>query len=148
MRLSTKVRYGVRLMIDLAAHYGKGLILLKDISRRQNISRKYLWQIVDALKSAKLVISGRGVRGGYMLAQPPEKISLRQIAAVMGESLLPVACLEAAGSCRRSGKCAAQDVWRELGTKMNAFLDSLTLQEMVARQVKKTGQIADQMYFI
>ena len=148
MRLSTKVRYGVRLMIDLAAHYGKGLILLKDIARRQDISRKYLWQVVDALKSAKLVVSGRGAKGGYRLAKPPEKISLKQIAAVMGESLLPVACLEEAGACRRSGKCAAQDVWCELGNKMNAFLDAITLQEMVARQVKKTGQSADQMYFI
>ncbi|HVN67646.1 MAG TPA: Rrf2 family transcriptional regulator, partial [Candidatus Sulfotelmatobacter sp.] len=69
MKLSTKVRYGVRLMIDLAAQDGRGLVLLKDIARRQNISQKYLWQVIDALKSAKLVISGRGAKGGYMLAK-------------------------------------------------------------------------------
>jgi Rrf2 family protein len=148
MRLSTKVRYGVRLMIDLAAHYSQGLILLKDIARRQNISRKYLWQVIDALKSAKLVVSGRGVKGGYRLAKSPDKISLRQIASVMGESLRPVACLEEPGSCRRSEKCAAQDVWCELGNKMNDFLEAITLQEMVLRQAKKQGSVTDSMYYI
>jgi len=135
-------------MVDLAANYGKGLILLKDIARRQGISRKYLWQVVDALKSANLVVSGRGVKGGYRLAKAPEKISIRQIAAVMGDSLIPVACLEEAGSCRRSGKCAAQDVWCELGNKMNAFLDAISLQEMVLRQAKKQGSVTDSMYYI
>ncbi|MCU0641241.1 MAG: Rrf2 family transcriptional regulator [Candidatus Margulisbacteria bacterium] len=135
-------------MIDLAAHNGKGLILLKDIARRQNISRKYLWQVADALKAAKLVVSGRGVKGGYKLAKSPDKINLRQIAAAMGEQLLPVACLEEAGSCRRSGQCAAQDVWRELGNKMNGFLDSLSLQEMVLRQAKKQRSVTDSMYYI
>jgi Rrf2 family protein len=135
-------------MIDLAQHQGQGFILLKDIARRQNISRKYLWQIIDALKAAKLVVSGRGAKGGYMLAQAPAKISIRQIMNVLGETFQPVVCLALAGTCRRSGKCAAQDLWQELGKKMTDFVEAVSLQEMARRQASKQGSVLASMYHI
>lgn len=148
MRLSTKIRYGIRLMIDLAQHQGQGWVLLKDIARRQGISQKYLWQVVSPLKAGKLVISGRGAKGGYSLAKPAESISINEITKIMDDQFTPVACLENSKGCRRSGKCAAQDLWEELGRKIEDFLDSISLQEMALRQARKQGVSLESMYFI
>src|SRR3989339_1081571 len=147
MRLSTKVRYGLRLMIDLALHDGKGLILLNDIAKRQRISSKYLWQVISPLKTAKLVISGRGAKGGYRLARSAETITMKDIVTRLDDEFQPVALLENPKTCKRSGGCAAQELWCELGNKIAGFLESISLQEMAIRQLRKQGGELDSMYF-
>jgi len=135
-------------MIDLALNQKKGYVNLKDIAKRQGISAKYLWQIITHLKSAKLVISSRGAKGGYLLAKAPDKIKIKEIITVLGDSLSPVACLENPKSCRRSNCCAAKDLWQELADKMEDFLGSITLQELAIKQGKKQGQLSGSMYYI
>jgi Rrf2 family cysteine metabolism transcriptional repressor len=83
MKLSTRGRYGVRMMLELALHYGEGPILLKDIAERQGISEKYLWQLINPLKTTGLVNSLRGAHGGYVLAKAPEAISLKAILQIL-----------------------------------------------------------------
>lgn len=135
-------------MIDLAQHQGQGWVLLKDIARRQGISQKYLWQVVSPLKTGKLVVSGRGAKGGYTLAKPAESISINEIIKILDDQCSPVACLENPKVCKRSGKCASQDLWGELGKKIEEFFESVSLQEMAVRQAKKQGVSLDPMYFI
>jgi Rrf2 family cysteine metabolism transcriptional repressor len=103
MKLSTRGRYGVRLMLELALHYGEGPILLKDIAGRQGISEKYLWQLINPLKTAGLVNSLRGARGGYMLGKAPDAVSLKAILLILEGSLCLVDCRHPA-SPGRSGE--------------------------------------------
>ena len=94
MKLSTKGRYGVRLMFDLALHYGEGTVSLKDVAKRQGISEKYLWHLIPPLKNAGLINSTRGSQGGYVLAKPPHLISLKEILLVLEGSMCLVDCTE------------------------------------------------------
>jgi len=137
MRLSTKSRYGMRLMLDLALHYGKGNILLKDIAKRQEISLGYLEQLLPPLKAAGLVISGRGVHGGYALARPPSKTTLKDIVETMEGSLAPVRCVDNPAICHRANYCVTIDVWRELKEKISGTLGSITLQDLLGHRKEK-----------
>jgi len=148
MKLSTKGRYGVRLMIDLATNYGKGFTFLKEISKRQSISEKYLWQVISPLKSAGLVISGRGAKGGYMLSKNPKSITIKDIIEVLEGSFAPVFCVDNPENCKRSKDCATKDLWSELNKRISKFLESISLQDMALRQSKKQGSYNDSMYYI
>lgn len=142
IRISTKGRYGTRLMMALAANYGKSPILLKDIARQEEISEGYLQHIVDTLKGAGLVFSNRVGHGGYTLARPPSEINLRDILGTLEGSINLVECVEKPDVCGRSGSCVARDLWTEVGDKLAETLESVTLQEMVERKNLKTEHYA------
>jgi len=137
MKLSTRGRYGVRLMLDLALHYGEGPVLLKDISKRQGISEKYLWQLINPLKTMGLISSTRGSHGGYALARPPAEISLKEVVRVLEGSLCLVDCVENPAVCERSQTCTSRDVWSEASNQLSQILESMTLDKMVAKQKSK-----------
>ena len=137
MKLSTRGRYGVRLMLDLALHYGEGPVLLKDIAGRQGISEKYLWQLINPLKTVGLIGSTRGAHGGYVLARPPEEISLREIVRVLEGSLCLVDCVENPAVCDRSQTCTSRDIWSEASNQISQILESMTLDKMVVKQRTK-----------
>ncbi len=137
MKLSTRGRYGVRLMVDLALHYGNGPIYLKDIAGRQGISEKYLWQLINPLKAAGLVSSTRGAHGGYALAREPKGISLKEILQVLEGSLCLVDCVDNPASCKRAASCISRDIWGEASRDMQRTLADTTLAAMVSRQKEK-----------
>ena len=137
MKISTRGRYATRAMLDLAQHYGKTPVLLRDISARQGISLRYLEQIVSPLVAAGLLNSTRGPRGGITLARSPRKIKLSEVIQVLEGPITPVECVENPGVCTRASFCAARDVWTDLAKAMYGVLDSTTLQDLVERQEKK-----------
>ena len=115
MKISTKGRYGLRLMADLAVHYEQGLLPLKEIAARQEISEKYLEQIMMQLNRSGLVRSVRGAQGGYRLAQPPGDITVGAVLRVLEGSLSPVDCIACgAPGCDRMEQCVTVGVWRKL----------------------------------
>ena len=137
MKISTRGRYAVRALMDLALHFGKGPVLLKDIAGRQGISLSYLEQIVSILVSVKIVKSTRGPKGGVMLAKPPDKIKLVEVIQALEGPIAPVKCVEKPGICKRAPSCAARDVWSRLASAMQDVLESTTLQDMVENQRKR-----------
>ncbi len=134
MKISTKGRYALRLMIDLAQHDAAGYIPLRDISRRQEISAKYLEQIVVQLSRAGLVTATRGAQGGYQLARHPAQYTVGEILRITEGSLAPVACLEHDPvECPRAEDCITLDFWRGLYDAVNRYVDSVTLEDLVSR---------------
>ena len=135
MKISTKGRYALRLMIDLAQHDAGGYIPLRDISRRQEISAKYLAQIVVQLSRAGFVTSTRGAQGGYQLARHPSEYTVGDILRITEGSLAPVACLEHEPiDCARANECITLDFWRGLYDVINQYVDSVTLEELVSNE--------------
>jgi len=134
-------------MVDLAQHYGEGLVLLKDVARRQEVSERYLEHLFLTLKTAGLVSSVRGARGGFMLARPPVETKLIDIVSVCEGQLSVVECVADPDVCARSPRCAARDLWTELKMAMDGVLGSLTLQDLVERQHRKE-QTTTSMYNI
>ena len=132
------------MMLELALHYGEGPILLKDIAERQGISEKYLWQLINPLKTTGLVNSLRGAHGGYVLAKAPEAISLKAILQILEGSLCLVDCVDNPALCERSLSCISRDIWGEASKNMQQTLEDTTLAAMVERQKEKlkneTGQ--------
>ncbi len=143
MKLSTKGRYGARLMLELALHYGQPPVLLKDIAEHQEISMKYLWQLISPLKAAGLIKSSRGAHGGYILAKSPTEITLKDIVGVLEGGLSPVDCLDNFSLCQRAKFCVTRDIWQILKDKILETLDSVTLKDMLDKQkAKKETQLA------
>lgn len=137
MKLSTRSRYGVRLMIALATAGSDKSVFLKDIASSEDISEKYLSLIVIPLRAAGLIRSIRGARGGYILAREPKDISLRDIVeSVDGETCL-VNCVKDPGICKRAPLCPTRDTWTELGNTIKEALTGVTLAHLVARQEDK-----------
>ena len=139
MNLSTKGRYGVRFMLDLALNSQDQPVFLKDVAQRQEISEKYLWHLVDLLKNAGLVNSLRGAHGGYVLAKPAEEISLRDIVTVLEGDLCLVGCVNNPSVCNRAGACVMRDIWKETNDVIYSTLGSFSLKDMVERQRDKIG---------
>jgi len=137
MKFSTKGRYGVRLMLDLALHAGDEPVTLKDIAARQEISEKYLSNLIPLLRNAGFVHSVRGSQGGYTLARPPRDITLKDILLALEGSMCLVECIEKPELCQRSEQCLMRDVWSEVTGKMRAALESFTLEAMMERQMLK-----------
>ncbi len=129
MKISTKGRYALRMLVDLAEHKEKGYIALKDIAQRQEISKKYLEQIVPMLHNAGILRTNRGFQGGYALAVSPDKLTVGDILRITEGSLAPVACLdmEPAG-CERGAFCPVLPMWKGLEKVINDYLDGITLQ--------------------
>ena len=141
MRLSTQSRYGVRAVFDIAYHgEGEG-VQIKDIARRQEISPRYLEQIFQKLRNAGTLVSKRGPQGGYSLAKRPEQIKVGDIIRVTERGLEPVFCVHPEKSrkdCDRIGECVTRLVWKEAGEKLEAFFDSLTIQDL-CKQAESLG---------
>lgn len=134
MRISTRTRYGLRLMLDLAVHYGQGYCLLKDIARRQELSEKYLNQILIPLRSSGLVRSERGAKGGYTLVGSPDKTTVLDVVQALDGRMELTDCLERPGSCKRQHGCATRLVWKKLGQGMREIMQAITLEELVRMQ--------------
>ncbi len=137
MKLSTRGRYGVRAMLELALNAGKGPVPLRDLAARQEISAKYLEQLLIPLKGAGLVKSVRGARGGYLLSSDPGNISLYDIVRSLEGPLAPVECVQDANYCDRVGGCTVHMVWGDMGQLLVEFLSNISLAEMVRRQKDK-----------
>jgi Rrf2 family protein len=135
MKISTKGRYALRMLIDLAEHQNCGFVSLKDIADRQKISKKYLEQIIPVFNHADILKTTRGSQGGYMLAKTPDKYTVGEILRLTEGSLAPVDCLnEHPIRCERSADCATLPVWQGLSRVINEYLDSITLQDILDQQ--------------
>ena len=132
MKISTKGRYALRMLLDLARHKDKGFIALKDIAARQEVSKKYLEQIVTLFNHSDILRTNRGYQGGYMLAKPPDQYTVGQILRITEGGLCLISCLEnEPNQCARSGACATLPVWRGLQRVVNEYLDGITLHMLL-----------------
>lgn len=132
MKISTRGRYSFRMMIDLAQHYNEGFIALKDISARQNISKKYLEQIIPFLNRGNLLNANKGHMGGYQLVKAPSEITVREILESAEGSLAPVSCMENFPNlCEKCGSCLTLPVYEGLYHVILDYLDSITLQDVI-----------------
>ena len=140
MKISTKGRYALRMMLDLAEHQNDGYVALKDIAQRQNVSKKYLEQIVPILNKSDILRTNRGFQGGYRLAKTPDKYTVGEILRATEGSLSPVACLDHDPiECERSGECPTLPVWQGLYKVINEYLDSVTLQDILNQQKERAS---------
>jgi Rrf2 family iron-sulfur cluster assembly transcriptional regulator len=141
MRLSTQSRYGVRAIFDIAYH-SEGLeTQVKDISRRQGISQRYLEQIFQKLKRAGIIGSKRGPSGGYFLSKKPENITVGEVIRVTEGGIIPVLCVNPENStqpCERSGECVTQIIWNEAGKRLKEYFDSITIKDL-CNQAQEMG---------
>jgi len=147
MKLSTRGRYGLRALLDLAVHGGNGVIPLKDIARREEISLHYLERLMAPLIAAGLVTSVRGARGGMALSRAPVEIRLREVIEALEGSIAPTECSGDPSSCVRSDICVSREVWSDMRKAIAGVLDSTTLQDLVDRQ-RGRGQTKKDMYYI
>ncbi len=140
MKVSTKGRYALRLMIDLAEHDSGDYIPLRDISERQGISVKYLEQIVTQLSRAGFLRSVRGAQGGYRLSRHPENYSVGEILRITEGDLAPISCLtDDTTRCPRQGECPTFDFWKGLHRVINDYVDSVSLDDLIQRHRLKMG---------
>jgi Rrf2 family protein len=130
MKLTTRTRYGLRLLFQLALNFDKGTVQLNEIAKREKISEKYLEQIASFLKSAGFITAQRGAQGGYQLAGNPASISLADIVSRLEGSLSIINCLSG-GDCDKTGNCPAQNVWRKLDDAIKDSLMKIKLSDMV-----------------
>ncbi len=140
-KLSTKGRYGTRLMANLARHYknGQGAIILKSVAEEEGISIRYLEQIIIPLKIDKLVKSIRGAGGGYTLGRPPQEIKLCDILRAMEGSCSLVECVEDPASCEKVPVCGTHEIWKEATRLLKGYFDKTTLQDVLDISDKKAA---------
>lgn len=133
MKLSTKGRYGLKAMFELALHYGQGPIPLKIIAESQNLSEHYLEQLVAVLRKNGLVKSVRGAQGGYMLNKLPNEITVGNIIRALEGDIAPADCVieNEETSCEREKYCVTKTIWIKIRDSINDVIDSITLQDMV-----------------
>lgn len=140
MRISTKGRYALRMMLDLALHNTGTPIRIKEIAARQEISDKYLEQIIAVLNKAGYVRSIRGPQGGYLLTRPAEEYTVGMILRLTEGSLAPVECLDAElGSCEKSDDCVTILVYQKMNEAVNNVIDNITLADLVGWKLQKEG---------
>jgi Rrf2 family protein len=146
MKLTTKGRYGLRFMMELAEHYGSGPVLVETISKNQNISANYIHVLVTSLKTAGLVRAVRGPNGGYELARDPASITVSVIIESLEGTTSLVDCASNPCSCPRFDGCAARELWSEVDAAVNAVLTTRTLADLAERQRDKSA--AQVMFYI
>lgn len=140
MKISTRGRYALRLMLDLAVHNTGEPVSLKDIAGRQQISEKYLEQIISMLNKAGFVRSIRGAQGGYLLKKEPSAYTVGEILRLTEGDLAPVDCVgKESGSCGRKQECVTIRVWERISQAVNQVIDQITLADMVGWQEEKAG---------
>jgi Rrf2 family transcriptional regulator, cysteine metabolism repressor len=137
MKLSTRTRYAMRAVLELAEHFGKGPLQTRVIAENQDISAKYLEQIMAALKSMGLIRSQRGAKGGYVLANPPEKIKLSDVFDVFEGPVITVECVSNEKYCKKTSDCVARYIWLEVQRAVRNILQSMTLQDVIDRAKEK-----------
>ncbi len=139
MTISTKGRYALRIMLDLGAHMGE-TVKLKDIATRQEISEKYMEQIIAVLNKSGYVRSTRGAQGGYQLVKNPQEYTVGMILRLTEGSLAPVECLaENALPCERNGRCATVEVYRRIYDAVNDVIDNITVQDLLEIEKEKAA---------
>ena len=143
IKLSTKGRYAIRAMLDLAMQTRENPIMIKDISRRQAISDLYLEQLFNRLKTAGLVRSTRGPRGGFTLTRAPSLITMRDVLQAMEGSTAPVECVDNAQICERSDNCVTRQLWSAIKLAMDEVLDSTTLKDLVTQEKQNQLQMCN-----
>ena len=132
LKVSTKGRYALRMMLDLAEHKDEGFISLKEIAKRQNISKQYLEQIVTLLNTSNILRTSRGKSGGYMLAKAPSEYTVGQILRITEGGLAPVACLtDEVNLCDRASACQTLPMWIGLNNVISEYLDAITVQDLL-----------------
>ena len=142
MKISTKGRYAVRVMLDLAWNDNGECIKLKDVAARQGISEKYLEQIIAMLNKAGYVNSVRGAQGGYRLAKAPEAYTVGMILRLTEGSMAPVACLDTGSAvCDRVDDCDTLFIWQDLYKAINSVIDGVTIADLVERRKKRNGNL-------
>ncbi|MBP5314087.1 MAG: Rrf2 family transcriptional regulator [Eggerthellaceae bacterium] len=135
MKISTKGRYALRMLIDLAEHQNTGYVSLKEISERQGISKKYLEQIIPIFNKTDILRANRGAQGGYYLAIDPSKITVGEILRLTEGPFVPVECVgQSAVKCDRDLDCPTLPVWQGLTKVVNEYLDGITLQDIIDQQ--------------
>lgn len=140
MKISTKGRYALRMLLDLAEHQEDGYVALKDIAERQSISKKYLEQIIPLFNKSNILRTTRGFQGGYRLAKSPDTCTVGEILRLTEGSLSPVACLEHTPiECERCNDCATLPVWQGLYRVVNEYLDGITLQDILNQQKERSS---------
>ncbi|MGN0327210.1 MAG: RrF2 family transcriptional regulator [Lachnospiraceae bacterium] len=136
MKISTRGRYSLRMMIDLAQHYNEGFIALKDISTRQEISKKYLEQIIPFLNRSNLLNSNKGHMGGYQLAKSPSEITIREILESAEGSLTPVSCMDNSPNlCEKCSDCMTLPIYEGLYDVIIKYFESITLEDIINHQM-------------
>ena len=141
MKLSTKSRYGVRALLDVAIHQSDIPVQLKDVAERQQISLSYLEHLVAPLVSAGIIKSTRGAHGGVSLGRPSEEIPLIDVVRALEGSVAPVECVDDPTKCTRADSCVTRDLWIETKRAMESVLESTTLADLVQRQSNKNGSV-------
>ncbi|MGN0403414.1 MAG: RrF2 family transcriptional regulator [Acetatifactor sp.] len=142
MKISTKGRYAVRVMLDLALNNTGECIKVKDIAARQGISEKYLEQIIAVLNKAGYVKSVRGAQGGYRIAKAPENYTVGMILRLTEGSMAPVSCLEeGAPECERCDTCETLEVWKDIYKAINGVIDNVTIADLVKRRKLRTENL-------
>ncbi len=136
MRLSTRSRYGTRLMLKLALNYDKGPIFLKDIALEEEISEKYLSHLVILLKASGLISAIRGAHGGYQLAKSPDFITIKDIVHALEGNLSPVECVKNPSICSRFSNCVTRNIWERLYEQISTTLSSITLKDLIETKNK------------
>ena len=147
MKLSTRGRYGTKVLLDLALHHGAGPVSLKDISVRQRIPLHYLEHLIAPLVTGGIIRSSRGAKGGISLVKTPQEIRLSDAIPLLEGSIAPAECVANPELCERAASCVTRDVWTEMEQAMSAVLESITLQNLVERQ-KAKKQNKEDMYYI
>jgi Rrf2 family protein len=140
MKISTKIRYGTRAMLELACHYGEGPIELREIAKREDISLKYLEQVIVPLRIAGLVRSARGSKGGYSLAKHPSEIYLKDLVETLDGPLNLIECLKDPKVCQKVPYCITRDIWQEVSEAIDGVFHSVTLEDMVHRKKEKEAR--------
>jgi Rrf2 family protein len=147
MRVSKRTRYGVRLILELALNYKKKPLSISQIAANEDISPKFLGQIIIPLKGAGMIQSTRGAQGGYELTRPPKKISILEVFRILEGDCLLTECIEEPAACDRSTFCIAKEIWEDMSRTIEKKLGSLDFQELAERSQALTGK-ASPVYHI
>lgn len=140
MKISTKGRYGLRIMLDLALHQGKPRRLIRDISESQEIPKKYLGRLITSLREAGFIHSVRGVNGGLQLARSPETLTALDIVEAMEGTISIVNCVGSSDQCDNMGKCATREIWEKVNFEIRKALAAVTLQDIMKIYQTKQGE--------
>ena len=137
MKLSTRARYGTKVLLELSLHWGEGPVLLKDISQRQQIPLPYLQQLIGPLVKQGIIKTTRGARGGISLLKLPKEVRLSEVIQILEGSITPVACVDNPELYPRSDTCVTHDIWAEVKKAMDGVLESTTFEDLVEQQKQK-----------
>jgi len=148
MKVNTKVRYGIRTMIEIALNWNGEGVFQKEISQKQEISFKYLDQIISSLKASGLIVNSEGRGSGYKLSRDPESISVYDVYRAFENDLCIVDCLSAGTDCKRDHICPTKDFWQQFNKHMVDFLDSTTIGDLAEKQRKLQQSEELNMFFI